>query len=135
MATSKYNTNELTKPQMLAERMCERIAKRQKKALPYRFWQMEEWKKTFQLQVIRANQLLKEYTFEEISRALANPKAAFIYSFGSKKMWIPYLEQARKQIAKERENARTIEEVDESSTEQKPVVVKPVKKNLIMDLD
>jgi hypothetical protein len=135
MGQSKYNTNELTRPQMLAEKICERIAKKEKRALPYRFWQMDEWKAIYQLQIMKASLLLKEYTFEEIIRALANPRAAFIYSFGAKKLWEPYLKLARKQLAAEAAKAIKPLEVDEKSVEEKPVVIRPSKSNVIMELD
>lgn len=130
---SEYNDKELTKPQLLAERMCQRMAKKQKLPLTYRFWQNAEWKKIYQWQVVKASMLLKEYAFEEIIRALANPRAAFIYSFGSKSLWKPYLESARKMIATERSSAITMV-VDESSISAKPVA-KPARKNLLMELD
>lgn len=100
---SRYTDTEkqLTPAQWLAELMCERKAKSERKDLPVKFWDKKlypEWAKEWVKQAIIANRLLKKYSFEAIVAALKNPKALKIYSLGATKMLTPLIEQAQKQI-------------------------------------
>ena len=57
---SRYGEKRMvTVAQYLAELMCERRAKQEKRNLPPQFWQNEIWKKIFLQQVVSANNLLK----------------------------------------------------------------------------
>lgn len=56
---SRYGQKRMvTVAQYLAELMCERRAKQEKRNLPPQFWKNEVWKKIFVQQVISANKLL-----------------------------------------------------------------------------
>lgn len=95
---SRHNDKEVTPANFLAERICERMAIKNKKPMPYRFWQTDEWKKTYQMQVVMASRLLQEYSFEVITATLKNPRCKHLYSFGTKALWKPFLEKAKKEL-------------------------------------
>src|SRR5687768_11913796 len=67
---SNYGGGHITAAQYLAELMCERIAKKNKKELGPRFWNTSLWKRTFCSQVLAANHLLKLYNSKAIVAAL-----------------------------------------------------------------
>ena len=129
---SKYTDRLITEAQYLAERMCERVAKRDKRSLPYKFWDNEDWSKIFIFQVVKANQLLKKYSLEIILRALAKPRAFSIYSLGNLSLLKPFLNQAEKEI----QNSQNTDvlEVNADIIHQQPQKQLP-KKNLIQELD
>lgn len=94
---SKYAVDTyVTGAQYLAEFMCERIAKKEGVQLPVRFWQLPHWKKVFQLQVLKANEWLKEYDISLILKGMRSPAAAKIYSLGFKSGLKPIFERQRK---------------------------------------
>jgi len=131
--TSKYTDRKISPAQYLAERICERIAKKEKKTLAHKFWNTDYWKPIFMMQVVKANELLDYYNFAEIVKALAKPRASYIYSLGAKAQLGPFLEEARKELALS-ENVDIVIEVDEESISQQPQ--KTFKKNnLIGELD
>ncbi len=67
---SIYCDEKLTAAQYLAERMCERVAKKEGKELFPKFWSSPIWKKTFMQQLFAANSLLKLYGEAVIIKAL-----------------------------------------------------------------
>lgn len=78
---SKYsNGKEVTAAQYIVEMICERIAKRNKKDLHYRFWVSKEWEKEYKGQIASAHKLLKKYDFSDIVNALKSTDGAKIYS-------------------------------------------------------
>lgn len=78
---SKYsNGKEVTAAQYIVEMICERIAKRNKKDLHYRFWLSKEWEKEYKGQIASAHKLLKKYDFSDIVNALKSTDGAKIYS-------------------------------------------------------
>jgi hypothetical protein len=78
---SKYsNGKDVSAAQYIAEMICERLAKRNKKDLHYRFWLSEEWEKEYKGQIAAANKLLKTYSFTEIVHALNSSYGLKIYS-------------------------------------------------------
>jgi hypothetical protein len=79
--TSRYTDKPITAAQYLAERICERIAQREKTDLPFKFWNQTKWKRTFLYQVQIANGLLKIYRPEAIIIALR--KTPKIYSLNA----------------------------------------------------
>ena len=82
---SKYDQNiTITPAQYIVEIICERIAKKHQKGLPYRFWEDENWAKIFKLQIILANRYLKQYTPETIIRGLNSKRAKNVFSLGAK---------------------------------------------------
>lgn len=67
---SRYGGGHITAAQYLAELMCERIAKKNKKELVPHFWKTSLWKQTFCSQLLAANALLKLYEIKAITLAL-----------------------------------------------------------------
>lgn len=109
---------DITPAQYLAEYMCERIARKDGVQLPHRFWQLSHWKKSFLLQVLKANEWLKEYDMRVIMNGLRSPAASKIFSLGFKSALKPIFEKELKnQNAKVPEQATVIEELN---IEEKP---------------
>lgn len=78
---SKYsNGKEVTAAQYLAEMICERVAKKNKKDLHYRFWLNKEWEKEYKGQIAAANKLLQKYDIKHIISALLTNHGQKIYS-------------------------------------------------------
>jgi hypothetical protein len=66
--------------QYVTEYVCELKAKREKKDLPTRFWDLPDWKKYFRFQIVLANRLLKEFSPDDLVRALKDGRAKYVYS-------------------------------------------------------
>lgn len=78
---SKYsNGKTVTAAQYITELICEKMAKKDKKDLHYRFWVTPEWEKYYRNQIASAHALLKKYSDTAIVKALTNPKTERIYS-------------------------------------------------------
>ncbi len=128
---SKYGNHSATPHQYLAELMCEKIAAKQKKALPWRFWQDDAWKTTFAFQAVAAAKLLKQYDLETISRAVSHPRAYWLYSFGATKAWKPILDEVKAQINRDTSNVIEVNEDSINSQPRQPIG----RRNLLKDLD
>ncbi len=74
---SRYGGNAITPAQFIAELMCERLAKKDKKDLPVKFWNLPTWKRTFLQQVLAANTLLKVFSPKAILQALKREPKVF----------------------------------------------------------
>lgn len=59
-----------------------REAKRKNKTLPYRFWELEEYKAQFQKNIIILNKIVKsrKYEYDAIINVLTSKKASFVYN-------------------------------------------------------
>lgn len=78
---SKYsNGKEVTPAQYLAELICERLAKKKKKDLHYRFWLSPDWEKEYKGQITAANKLLSRFDIKYIIAALSTYHGQKIYS-------------------------------------------------------
>lgn len=78
---SKYsNGKTVSAAQYIAELICERKAKKQKKDLHYRFWLSDEWEKEYKGQIAAAHKLLKKYDAATIVEALNSTHGIKIYS-------------------------------------------------------
>lgn len=78
---SKYSNGKLVSAaQFISELVCERLAKKQKKDLHYRFWLSDEWQKEYKGQIATANKLLKKYEAKFIIEALLSDVGKKIYS-------------------------------------------------------
>jgi hypothetical protein len=94
---SRYsNGKEIAAAQYLAEMMCERMAQKNRKELPQRFWNQPEWKKSYRSQLLAAQGLLKIYDESVVIRAVKNLKG--IYSLRA-----PSLDDAIKEEKKKAE--------------------------------
>lgn len=78
---SKYsNGKDVTAAQYLAELICERLAKKNKCDLHYRFWLNTEWEKEYKGQIAAANKLLNKFDIKHIIAALSTFHGQKIYS-------------------------------------------------------
>jgi len=78
---SKYSNGVLVSAaQFITEIICERIAKKQKKDLHYRFWLSDTWAKEYKGQIGSANKLLSKYDANDIIDALRSYRGEKIYS-------------------------------------------------------
>lgn len=92
--TSKYGANgSIGAPQFLVEFIMERIAAKDKRNLPVKFWSHEDWKKIFLAQINHANKLLKAASCVEIMNALRHKDLRAIYSLGLKKQILDKVKQ------------------------------------------
>lgn len=78
---SKYSNGKSVSPaQFIAELICERLAKRNKQDLHYRFWLSKEWEKEYKGQIAAAHKLLKTFDSRVIIDALNSYAGSKIYS-------------------------------------------------------
>jgi len=95
---SKYsNGKTVSAAQYIAELICERKAKKQKKDLHYRFWLSEEWEKEYKGQIAAAHKLLKKYDAASIVEALNSSQGVKIYSLRA-----PHLEGIISKVSESR---------------------------------
>jgi hypothetical protein len=109
---SAYGGGYISAAQYLAEVACERIAAKDKKALPPKFWNLDSWKKIFLMQIRFANSLLKLYAPQAIVAAFRRSKN--VYSLGAK-FWDKALEE--EQVKYER--FATLQNTGEASKQEK----------------
>jgi len=123
--TSKYGASgEITSAQFLTEFIMERIAAKDNKTLPSKFWSHSDWKKTFLAQINHANKLLKEASCIEIMAALRHKDLSRVYSLGLKRQILDKVAQLAKvnDITKEPLLSEPDWVLDESDTvEDKPI--------------
>lgn len=94
---SKFGGGHIHNAQYLAECMCDRIAKKDGRELGHKFWEIDEWKRAFCLQIRQANALLKLYSCTAIIRGLKTPQGKKVYSLGAK--WLePIIKDEQKKI-------------------------------------
>lgn len=82
--------------QYLAEVMCYRMSRKNGKDLPPRFWQQTAWKRTYFLQVLKANALLKLYSQKAIFSAVRRLK--WVYSLNNKMALDPVLQEEQEKL-------------------------------------
>lgn len=86
MSYKSILTGQTCKPaHLIAEIMCDREAKKKKIMLPSKFWNTEEWKKKYKLQIISATALLKVYSPELILKTLNRKDCQWQYSLRESK--------------------------------------------------
>lgn len=90
---SKYTDSKVTDSQYICDEIMERIAKKDSKTLPYKYWNAPQWNKVFRRQIAAANALLSEAECLTIMNFLRSSKGKNIYSLGLKK---PILEGCKK---------------------------------------
>lgn len=74
---SRYGGGFVSGGQYIAEIMCERIAKKDGRGLPVKFWNLPTWKKIFMQQLLASNGLLKLYHSQAILSALRKDTKAY----------------------------------------------------------
>lgn len=106
---SKYsNGKEVSAAQFISEMVCERLAKKDKKDLHYRFWLSDEWQKEYKGQIAAANKLLRKYDPKAIINALLSTSGQKIYSLRAPHL-IGIIEQAAKKLESEKPKEKIIE--------------------------
>jgi len=69
----------------LVELICEKIAKKEGKILPKRFWNDKDyWGKVFRFQIKKANELLQDFDISPIIKALGDYRCKKLYSLGAR---------------------------------------------------
>lgn len=81
---SRYSPNGwVHAAQYITELICEKKAKTQKKDLPIKFWELNEWLKFYKYQISLANKLIKEYGEHVVISALNDKRMWKCYSLRS----------------------------------------------------
>ena len=104
---SKYGGNFVSPAQFISEMMCERLAKKQKSDLPFKFWSTPKWKRAFMTNILAANGLLKIYSARAIITALN--KSFNVYSLRA-----PWLDDVIKQEQEKIDSY--VEKIEEAPT-------------------
>lgn len=106
---SKYSNGKLVSAaQYISEMICERIAKKDKRDLHYRFWLSSEWEKQYKGQIAAANKLLKKYDYKSIVAALLSPVGQKIYSLRAPHLE-DIIEKEHQKISKQIQSSTNIE--------------------------
>jgi len=81
MSYNSPSTGEPCKaPHLIAEIMISREAKKKNIPLPHKFWNTDEWKKKYKLQIMAAHTLLKVYSAQAILNTLKRKDCQWQYS-------------------------------------------------------
>lgn len=119
---SKYSNGKfVSAAQFISEMICERLAKRLKKDLHYRFWVSEEWEKEYKGQIAAANKLLRKYEPRAIINALLTDAGRKIYSLRAPHL-SDIIDRAAKRIENEQIPTKNIERnlYDKGKSDTKP---------------
>lgn len=76
----------ITAANFLVEEICTRIAKKEGRVLPTKFWNHPEWSKIYKAQLKHANLLLDEVSCLQIMSFLRTFRGKQVYSLGLKKI-------------------------------------------------
>lgn len=101
---SRFAGGFISNAQYLAECMCDRMARKDGRELPCKFWNLDLWKRKFLLQVRAANSLLKVYDCSAIIKALKTNEGKRIYSLGAQ--WLVPIVKTEQEKIRLREIAR-----------------------------
>ena len=123
---SRYSSGkQVGAAQYIAELACEKMAKRNKKELPQKFWNIPEWKKSYKSQLLAARGLLKIYSEVAIIRALNSSRAFGIYSLRAPQLDDIIKEQQRLlDIEKEKPKTTEVKRADTTSKPRDSIVKK-----------
>lgn len=133
---SKYGGENISLPQYLAELMCERLATKNNKTLVFKFWEIPEWKKHFQFQVVMAGRLLKKFHAETILEVIKLNKYA--YSLNAK--WLLDKYKVTEEKYKHLPMAFDYKPLKENIQQEEIIIEKPreqfsTKKSILGELD
>lgn len=73
----------VTAAQYICELICEVKARKEKKSLPVKFWDLKDWSKFYRWQIKIANELLVDFPPESLIKALKDPKCFYVYSLNA----------------------------------------------------
>ena len=113
--------------QYITELICEKRAKYLEKDLPIKFWQLDEWRKYFQYQIMLANKLVKKYGEHCVIAALNDKRMWKTYSLRGSFLLGVIEEYSRKEdvsrrIAKELEYDFSEKKTFDSSNDKKSII-------------
>ena len=131
MYTSKYTSRKIGAGQLIAEKICERAAKRKGQTLKEHFWSEPIWKNFFKMQLLQANALLKTYSIEAILRSLDDKRLLSLFSLRSP-LLDPILADKQKELDNQAELCYNLQTQDVNS---KPKEEFKQKKTLFERLD
>lgn len=118
--------------QLLAERILERQALKDKITLPPRFWQNKIWQKRFVLQSTHASKLLKDFPCEVILEAIAHWRLKNVYSLGLRSAIDPICQEIMERKVKlntlQEQHYEKQQPLEDTNRENVPLF-KPVKRN------
>jgi hypothetical protein len=121
-------------PHYIAELLVTRQAKKDKKALPYKFWNTPEWKKQYKLQMMGVQTLLRLYSELAIINALQSQKGKNIYSIRCP--WLDELiEEAEKKLQQKPEVIEILDKVEQPKKEIAPSFGKKTNISKLRELD
>lgn len=80
--TSKYTDKKVSAAAFLCDFIMEKIAAKQGKTLPWKYWATPEWGKAFKRQLVAANKLLEEVNLIHVMAFLRSKAAYKILSLG-----------------------------------------------------
>lgn len=95
--TSNYTNKKVRPAQKIVELICQRIFAKDGITLPPKFWNDKRFARTYKLQLIMANALLKKYSAQAIIAALQSSKGKRIWSL-SAKFLDPIIEVEQKKL-------------------------------------
>jgi hypothetical protein len=133
---SSYNGGWITAAQYIVELLCVLMTKRNKKQLKDNFWQEDPWNKFYKRQVPLANELLKEYDIDAITRTLKDKRCYNIRSLGANWLIDPILKEKQRELdlIKEQNKQNTQDTQEKTPTNLKPRAVRSNKKSLFTTL-
>jgi hypothetical protein len=117
--------------QYITEVICEKKAQIDKKELPIKFWELDEWRKFYKYQITLANKLLKKYGEHSIIAALKDKRMWRTYSLRN-----PFLENVIKEYKAKQNIAREIaKKVEYDFSEKETYESNNKKKSIISKLE
>ena len=93
---SPNSNEECTAAQLIAEIIVTREGTKRKIIMPYKFWNLPEWKKKYRSQIFAANKLLKQYSPVAILNALKRVDCQRQYSLRANGISEAIFEEQRK---------------------------------------
>lgn len=105
----------------MAERMCERKATQEKRALPFLFKEDKYWKVFFAQQVRYANKLRQEFSKEAVFATFKRGDTAWCFSLMSPKIRATVVDEHRKFMRELVEPTSTYEYVEPPAIERAPL--------------
>lgn len=115
--SSNYTDGKIRQDQKLAEIMLEKQAARNNKKLPWKFWNLREYRPYFMNQQRFASALLKRYSFEAILEAIKDNRCKYILSLSNKTI-DPVLEE-KQRIIDEKNKILELEKKDKENEKEK----------------
>lgn len=101
--------------QLITEIVINNLAKKEKKVLPQKFWNVPEWKKTYKQEIILANSLLKVYPEQAVINAVSRPDTNWMTSLRIKK-WVDYIKEEMQKLTKVQNEAHSSITIEISDT-------------------